>query len=108
MQKIKYSHWHFLASIAFGMALMYFSPFANAQQTCIKVDQIARWEVLDGNKTVVYDQQGNSIAFVIFLEFTLKRSGENFRFFSSSICRNDRVQISGGMNLISNIEPIRK
>ena len=87
-------------------------PFlANAQSGCVRVDQIAKWEVLDSTKTVIYDSQGGSIAFVIFewiAPIGLKRSGENFRFFSSSICRTDRVQISSGMTTVISIEPIRK
>jgi hypothetical protein len=85
---------------------------ANAQPGCLKVDSIAKWEVLDGSKTIVYDSQGNSIAFIIFeiiqpYEY-LSKSNETFRFFSSMICRNDRVQTSKVMTRISSIEPIRK
>jgi hypothetical protein len=87
-------------------------PFcAIAQPGCIRVDQIAKWEVLDVTKTIVYDSQGNSIAFVIFdpgFNGYLKKSNETFRFFSPTICRNDRVQISSAMVTISSIEPIRK
>jgi hypothetical protein len=83
-----------------------------AQSNCVKVDQIAKWEVLDHNKTVIYDSQGNTIAFVIFNILSpsayLKKSGETFRFFSPTLCRVDRVQVSGGMVTISDIEPIRK
>jgi hypothetical protein len=85
-------------------------PFlANAQSGCIKVDQIAKWEVLDSTKTVVYDSQGNSIAFIIFEAYSyLQKSGENFRFFSPTICRFDRVQTTKGMSSITSIEAIRK
>ncbi len=85
-------------------------PFwANAQSGCIRVDAIAKWEVLDMTKTVVYDSQGNSIAFIIFDGAAfLQRSGENFRFFSPTICKFDRVQTTRGMTTISSIEPIRK
>ena len=85
-------------------------PFGvNAQSGCIRVDAIAKWEVLDSTKTVVYDAQGNSIAFVIFEMYSnLQRSGENFRFFSPTICRFDRVQTTKGMTTIASIEPIRK
>ena len=82
-----------------------------AQSNCIRVDQIAKWEVLDSNKTLVYDLQGGTIAFVVFETYPspyLKKSGETFRFFSPTICRSDRVQISGGMTNITGIEPIRK
>lgn len=82
-------------------------PFcANAQSGCIRVDQIAKWEVLDNTKTIVYDSQGNSIAFIIF--DTLLASNENFRFFSPTICRFDRVKTSRAMATITSIEPIRK
>ena len=90
--------------LSFGI----FQSWANAQANCIKVDQIAKWEVLDYNKTVTYDSQGNAIAFIIFDGSILKRSGESFRFFSPTICRFDRVQISSGMATIYNIEPIRR
>lgn len=85
-------------------------PFwANAQSGCIRVDAITKWEVLDSTKTVVYDSQGNSIAFVIFEMYSnLQRSGENFRFFSPTICKFDRVQTTKGMTTIASIEPIRK
>ena len=61
-------------------------------------------------KTIIYDNQGSSIAFVIFDGYTsyLKKSGENFRFFSPSICRGDRVQVTNGMSSIIAIEAIRK
>ena len=94
--------------------LIIFSLFAisiGAQPSCIKVDQIGKWEVLDTTKTIIYDSQGNTIAFIIFQEYpapTLKRSGETFRFFSPTICLFDRVQISAGMTTIRGIEPIRK
>jgi hypothetical protein len=85
---------------------------ASAQPGCIRVDQIAKWEVLDSDKTVVYDSQGNSIAFIIFnINFPreyLSKSNETFRFFSSTICRNDRVQTSKVMTTITSIEQIRK
>ncbi len=85
-------------------------PFlANAQSGCIRVDAIAKWEVLDNTKTVVYDSQGNSVAFVIFEYYSnLQKSGENFRFFSPTICKFDRVQTTKGMTTIASIEPIRK
>jgi len=85
-----------------------FPFFANAQLGCIRVDQIAKWEVLDSDKTVVYDSQGNTIAFIVFSQGFLKKSGENFRFFSPIICRYDRVQTSSRMDTISSVEPIRK
>jgi hypothetical protein len=88
-------------------------PFlVNAQTGCIRVDQIAKWEVLDATKTIVYDSQGNSIAFVIFdtayMSSWLQKSNETFRFFSPTICKNDRVQTSRAMTTITSIEPIRK
>ena len=81
-----------------------------AQANCIRVDQVAKWEVLDSTKTVIYDSQGSTIAFVIFDSYSayLKKSGETFRFFSSTICRGDRVQTTAGMTTVTNIEPIRK
>lgn len=81
----------------------------NAQSGCIRVDAIAKWEVLDSTKTIVYDAQGNSIAFVIFSSGSfLKKAGETFRFFSPTICSWDRVQTTAGMTTVSAIEPIRK
>jgi hypothetical protein len=97
-----------LIKILLPLAFM-ISPFlVNAQSGCIRVDQIAKWEVLDSDKTIIYDSQGNSIAFVVFLTGYLKKSGETFRFFSPTICRNDRVQTSSRMDSIQSIEPIRK
>ena len=93
--------------VLFGLVIC--PLLAQAQPQCIAVDRIAKWEVLDNTKAIVYDSQGNSIAFVIFADYPwVKKAGESFRFFSPSICRFDRVQISGGMTTISNIEPIRK
>ena len=99
-----------LSFFALIIAIFPFSIFA--QSGCIRVDQIAKWEVLDSNKTIVYDSQGNSIAFIIFntiypYEY-LSKSNENFRFFSPTICRNDRVQTSKVMTTVTSIEPIRK
>jgi|LauGreDrversion4_2_1035121.scaffolds.fasta_scaffold732800_2 hypothetical protein len=95
-----------------ALSVLMSSNIVLAQSNCVRVDQIAKWEVLDSNKTVIYDSQGNTIAFVIFnspsYTSNLKKSGETFRFFSSTICRFDRVQVSGGMITISDIEPIRK
>ena len=96
---------------AFFISLIFLIfPFcANAQSGCIRVDQIAKWEVLDETKTIIYDSQGNSIAFIVFKDFSyLKKSGETFRFFSPTICRLDRVQTTVGMTTIQSIEPIRK
>ncbi len=96
----------------FFFSFLIFPFLANAQSGCIKVDQIAKWEVLDHSKTIVYDSQGNSMAFVIFNIIYpgdyLSKSNENFRFFSSTICRNDRVQTSKGMTTVLSIEAIRK
>ena len=88
-----------------------FAPYwVNAESQCIKVDSIAKWEVLDHNKTVIHDSQGNSIAFVVFWTTAsiLQTSGETFRFFSPTICESDRVQTSTGMQKIRAIEIIRK
>ena len=82
-----------------------------AQSNCIRLDRIAKWEVLDHNKTIIYDSQGNTIAFVVFdtvYPHYLKKTGETFRFFSSTICWLDRVQISNGMTTITSIEQIRR
>ena len=98
-----------MKSLSLFFILAIFPFLANAQSGCIRVDAIAKWEVLDSTKTVVYDSQGNSIAFVIFDSYSfLQRSGENFRFFSPTICRFDRVQTTRGMTTISSIESIRK
>ena len=100
---------YILKSLINSVILLNFSCLANAQPNCIKVDQIAKWEVLDYTKTIIYDNQGSSIAFVIFDSPPyLTKKGENFRFFSPSICRGDRVQTSSGMTVIVNIEAIRK
>lgn len=94
-------------SVPLILATFPFSTFA--QSGCIRVDSIAKWEVLDSTKTLVYDSQGNSIAFVIFGSSAyLKRTGETFRFFSSTICASDRVQTTSGMDRVIAIEPIRK
>ena len=92
-----------------ALSVLMSSNVVLAQANCIRVDQVAKWEVLDSTKTIIYDSQGNTMAFVIFdLYSYLKKSGETFRFFSSTICRGDRVQTSSGMTTVSNIEPIRK
>ena len=98
--------------VVLSLILSLFPFSVNAQSGCIRVDQIAKWEVLDSNKTIAYDAQGNSIAFVIFntiysYEY-LSKSNETFRFFSPTICKNDRVQTSKAMTTITSIEPIRR
>jgi len=96
-------------SILIFIGFVITSPQANAQSDkCVRVDQIGKWEVLDSDKTIIYDSQGNSIAFIVFSSGGLKKSGESFRFFSSSICVRDRVQLSRGMDTIFSIEQIRK
>jgi hypothetical protein len=98
-----------IKTVTASIVISTFSFSANAQSGCVKVDQIAKWEVLDSTKTIIYDSQENSVAFIIFGQTPyLKKSGETFRFFSPTICRFDRVQISGGMTTIVSIEPIRK
>ncbi len=96
----------------FAIIIFTIAATASAQTGCIRVDQIAKWEVLDTSKTIVYDSQGNSIAFIIFDTIYsynwLQKSNETFRFFSPTICRNDRVQTSRAMTTITSIEPIRK
>jgi hypothetical protein len=98
--------------VVLSLILSLFPFSVNAQSGCIRVDQIAKWEVLDSNKTIAYDAQGNSIAFVIFnIIYSyehLSKSNENFRFFSPTICKNDRVQTSKAMTTIASIEPIRR
>ena len=92
-----------------ALSVLMSSNVVLAQSNCIRVDQIAKWEVLDSNKTVVYDLQGGTIAFVVFASYPyLKKSGETFRFFSPTICKFDRVQVTEGMTTITSIEPIRK
>jgi hypothetical protein len=98
-----------LVTKIFALAVLIGPNGVWGQSNCLIVDQISRWEILDYDKAVVYDMQGKSIAFVIFLTGSLKKSGETFRFFSSTICQGDRVQkSSGAMDKIHSIEPIRK
>jgi len=100
-----------LKTVLIVLSALMSSNFVLAQSNCVRVDQISKWEVLDQNKTIIYDSQGNTIAFVIFntsYPNYLKKSGETFRFFSPTICRADRVQISSDMTTILSIEPIRK
>ena len=98
-----------LKTTIIALSVLMSSTAVLAQANCIRVDQVAKWEVLDGNKTVIYDSQGGTIAFVVFESYAyLKKSGETFRFFSSTICRGDRVQTTMGMTTVTNIEPIRK
>lgn len=98
-----------VTKILLTLSILTCSNVLLAQTNCIRVDQIAKWEVLDSTKTIVYDSQGKSIAFIVF-EWPplLKSLGETFRFFSPTICKYDRVQISEGMTRISSIETIRK
>ena len=101
-----------MKSLFLYFILVIFPFLANAQSGCIRVDSIAKWEVLDGSKTIAYDSQGNSIAFIIFnINYSteyLSKSNETFRFFSPTICRYDRVQTSKVMTTVLSIEPIRK
>jgi len=98
-----------LKTTIIALSVLMSSTAVLAQPNCIRVDQVAKWEVLDGNKTVIYDSQGGTIAFVVFSSSAyIKKSGETFRFFSSTICSGDRVQTTAGMTLVLNIEPIRK
>jgi hypothetical protein len=95
-------------SVLILFCVCFSSFYATAKPVCIKVDSIAKWEVLDHNKTLIYDAQGNSIAFIIFNGTNLRKIDESFRFFSSTICPHDRVQTSQIMTTISSIELIRK
>ena len=100
-----------MKSFSLFFILAIFPFLANAQSGCIRVDSIAKWEVLDYSKTIVYDSQNNSIAFIIFdVNQTnyLVKLNESFRFFSPTICRFDRVQTTKGMTTVSSIEVIRK
>ena len=101
-----------MKSFSLFFILAIFPFVANAQSGCIRVDSIAKWEVLDHSKAIVYDSQNNSIAFIIFNIIYpsdyLSKSNESFRFFSPTICRYDRVQTTKGMTTISAIEAIRK
>ena len=100
-----------LKTVVIALSALMCSNVVLAQSNCVRVDLIAKWEVLDQNKTIIYDSQGNTIAFVIFntsYPNYLKKSGETFRFFSPTICLYDRVQISSAMTNIQAIEPIRK
>ena len=100
-----------MKSLSLFFILAIFPFLANAQSGCIRVDSIAKWEVLDYSKAIVYDSQNNSIAFIIFDTYSqtgLRKSNESFRFFSPTICRYDRVQVTQGMTTISAIEIIRK
>ena len=100
-----------MKSLSLFFILAIFPFVANAQSGCIRVDSIAKWEVLDHSKAIVYDSQNNSIAFIIF-DVTypnyLVKLNESFRFFSPTICRFDRVQTTKGMTTVSSIEAIRK
>ena len=102
-----YKFFFSIKNVITSIIISAFAFSASAQSGCVRVDQIAKWEVLDSTKTIINDSQGNSIAFIIFDSF-IKKSSETFRFFSPTICRFDRVQLSGGMATISSIEPIRK
>jgi hypothetical protein len=100
-----------LKTTIIALSLLMSSNVVLAQSNCIRLDRIAKWEVLDHNKTIIYDSQGNTIAFVVFdtvYPHYLKKTGETFRFFSPTICQSDRVQISSSMTYISTIESIRK
>lgn len=97
-----------LKNVLFALSILMTCSGVWAQTNCLRVEQIAKWEILDIDKAIVYDTQGNSIAFVIFAGYLVK-NGETFRFFSPTICRGDRVQkASGSMDVIKSIEPIRK
>jgi hypothetical protein len=98
-----------LASLTLGAL----STVGKAQDgPCIRVDRIAKWEILDRWQALAYDSSGNSIAFINFDASSapdLRQGAPSFRFFSPSICRSDNVQINGKvMSRISYIEPVRK
>ena len=96
-----------------SVALNDFSSVAEAQTgSCIRVDRIAKWEILNSYKTLVYDAQGNSIAFIDFAPGStpdLRKGTPTFRFFSPSICVADDVQINGNtMSWVNGIKLVRK
>ena len=55
-----------MKSLSLFIILAIFPFLANAQSGCIRVDSIAKWEVLDHSKAIVYDSQNNSITAGIF------------------------------------------
>lgn len=87
------------------------APVYAQNSPCIRVDRIAKWEILDAHKTLVYDARGESIAFIDFHTFApdLRKGSPTFRFFSPSICKNDDVQINGNtMSRVVAIKLVRK
>jgi len=96
-----------------AFAILVFSPMTFAQTgPCVRVDRIAKWEILDAYTTLIYDANGESIAFVNFYFGStpdLRKGTPSFRFFSPSICRYDDVQINGKyMTRIEEIKLVRK
>lgn len=102
-----------VSALIAAFAFSEFSAVAEAQSgPCIRVDRIAKWEILNTYKTLVYDAQGNSIAFIDFhpsITPNLRNGTPTFRFFSPSICKNDDVQINGNtMSYVYDIKLVRK
>jgi hypothetical protein len=100
-------------SLFVSLTLGALSTVAKAQSgPCIRVDRIAKWEILDARKALVYDAAGNSVAFIDFMFPStpdLRQGTPSFRFFSPSICKFDNVQINGKiMSRIDDIELVRK
>jgi len=97
-----------------AFAILVFSPMTFAQTgPCVRVDRIAKWEILNYYKTLIYDANGESIAFVDFFYSLsspdLRTGTPTFRFFSPTICEGDDVQINGKyMTRIEEIKLVRK
>lgn len=78
---------------------------------CVVVDSIKKWEILDNNKTIVYDINGVGIAFIIFDPYGNVRLTDNasFRVFSPTICVGDRVQVrENHMTTVYSVEKVRQ
>ena len=102
-----------VTALGFGLSVATYAQ----TKTCLNVDRIGKWEILDVNQALVYDKSNTSIAFVTFLfsdfspysHLDLRQGSPSFRFFSPTICPYDKVQVFGRkMTAITSIEMVRK
>ena len=99
----------FYAALALAALLAQPAVYAQAQQKCIPVAQIEKWEVIKYDKLLAY-RDGRYFAFLNLSSVSMLRpSGPlNLRFFTNNICAGDTMMANGAEFYIRTIELIRQ